>query len=265
MSAVSLCVSHSLGGACFLSPRSPHGDLALSCHPVPNRGLTPTSQLVHSWEDPWGSRPRCGSAGWAGMEGTGRNAPRALPGPGGFGLSQLLAGFLPCSCLAQRHPGSLWLLSPSHDEARKGWRAVSTFPPPRTPNPGLRQGCWWGRWIQPGAPRFLPLVDRSPLLRALHRTGALRVLSRAWPPRSPLLGTLPHPGWSANPSALQKSLRSLGTAARGWWPASRGAPASAPAPPPASCVCACTRRPAAPGAQVLPLGPSPPLPSAPSS
>ena len=63
------------------------------------------------------------------MEGTGRNAPRAPPGPGGFGLSQLLAGFLPCSGLAQRQPGTLWLLSPSHDVAGKGWRAVPAFPP----------------------------------------------------------------------------------------------------------------------------------------
>lgn len=70
----SLCVSHILGGACLLSPQSPHGDLALSCHPVPNRGLTPTPQLVHSWED-LGSQPRCGSEqARGGQKVPGRNA-----------------------------------------------------------------------------------------------------------------------------------------------------------------------------------------------
>ena len=78
-----------------------------------------------------------------------------------------------------------------------------------------------------------------------------RVLSRARPPGRPPLGALPRPGRSANPSALQKSLRSLGTAARSWWPASRGAPTSAPAPPPGSHV----SLPAPVALQLLGLGP----------
>lgn len=47
-----------------------------------------------------------------GTEGAGEECPWPPPGPGGFGPSRLLAGCLPCSHLAQHHPGTLWLLSP---------------------------------------------------------------------------------------------------------------------------------------------------------
>lgn len=83
---MSLCVSHILGGACFLSPRSPRGDLALSCYPVLNGGLTPTLRLIHSWEPPWGSRLRCGSEqagrGWRVQGGTPHGPPQAQEGLG---------------------------------------------------------------------------------------------------------------------------------------------------------------------------------------
>ena len=86
----------------------------------------------------------------------GRNAhgpPQAQEGSG-------RAGCWPGAChapiLPNTTPEPCGCSAPSHDVARKGWRAVPALPPPRTRNPGLRRGAGGGSGHGLGLPVFSP-------------------------------------------------------------------------------------------------------------
>ena len=240
-------------------PESPWGPCP-QLPPSPQRRTDPTPQLVHSWED-LGSQPRCSSEQVRGGDGGCQGGtPMAPPRPRGV-QAEPAAGRVPAmlpSCPTPPRNLAVGCSAPSHDVARKGWRAVPALPPPRTRNPGLRRGGWWGQWTWPGAPRFLPLADGSPLHRALHRTGTPWVLSRAQPPCRPLWE--PCPAQAGVPTPLPCRSPS------GVWAPLPGAGGRHPVGLLSACVLrACTLSPCSPGAGILPLGPSSPLPSTPSS
>lgn len=160
VSRASVRLPHS--GRCLLpQPRSPHGDLAPSCHPVPDGELTPTSQLVPLLGRPVGFGPGVAQRirqGWRYRE----ECPRALPRPRRV-WAEPASGWVPALLLScPTPPGSLWLLSPDHDEARKAGGTVSTFPPHAPQTQVLGRDAGGGGVDTTWGSPFSPLGRRIP-------------------------------------------------------------------------------------------------------
>lgn len=183
----------------------------------------------------------------------------APPGLGGFGPSRLLAGCLPCSHLAQHHPGTLRLLSPEPRRGQERLEGSARSPSPTHPKPRSQAGGLVGvvdtAWGSPFSPlgRRVPAAQGSAQNR--HAEGAVEGPATLQAPSG--RPTLPRPECqllcpAEVPQESGHHCQGL-VAGTPWGSCQRVS--SAPAP----------RRPAAPGAGVLPLGPSPPLPSTPSS
>ena len=157
----------------------------------------------------------------------GRNAhapPQAQEGSGG-------AGCWPGACHAPILPNTTpepcgRLLSSEPRCGQERLEGSARSPSPTHPKPRSQAGGLVGAVDMAWGSPFSPLGRRVPTAQGSaqnrHAVGAVEGPAALQAP----LGALPCPGLSANPSALQKPLRSLGTAARGWWPAPRGAPVS---------------------------------------
>lgn len=238
-------VSPSLIFATIFVPSPPFWGVPASS--APSGGLTPNPQPPRSWEDPWGSplglAQQARGGGWAQAEGCLCSPARPQEG----------SGLVPALLHSRPAPPRNLVAAqpPSTARPEKGWKAAPTLPTPVPglglihPKPGSQARGAGTAWGSPSS----PLLRRVKLLRALHTAGAARMLSRggAYGRKdaaaqkagtrvsqgalsiavplplatsalgvSPPLPSPPRPGRGAYPLALQKLLRSLGTAAGGW-------------------------------------------------